>query len=343
MSNEEGDMLDVIRSTFLDYMSKNGVNIDITGGHPIPDGKMHNVPAIGKGKRNKHAYYVLHADGVPTGVFGDHQLGITGKWRSGDLIKVNENEMREMRMQAMNKAKERADASDRLAKDISSACASLLKAIPLAGAHHPYIVKKGVPPGPLLRECDMDYYAYISEEYGQVRLREGSLVIPMFSGKKKVCGIQTISDDGSKYYVKGISKVGAYCPVFSDKSDPNKFLFICEGWATAATVNHLTGMATVAAFDAGNLSHVAVKFRNEYKDARIIIAADNDKLSTIGDIENPGVHSATLAAMEINASVIYPHFDEGVDGSDYNDLFNSGGYEATLKQIRDSVKKAVDL
>ena len=83
---------DQIVSQFLDAMASAGVNIDTSGGHPKPDGKLHRADALGKHKwRNKHIWYTLHADGVPSGAFGDFQTGSSGTWCAKKQSEVSDD------------------------------------------------------------------------------------------------------------------------------------------------------------------------------------------------------------------------------------------------------------
>lgn len=55
--------------------------------------------------------------------------------------------------------------------------------------------------------------------------------------------------------------------------------------------------------------------RKLHPDAKIIIAADNDRFTP----GNPGVTHARKAALAVGGLVSIPQFPEGVDGTDWND------------------------
>ena len=310
-------MLDDIRATFKEHMAANGVNIE---GMPIADGKMHNVPAVGKRRNNnRHAYYVLYADGTPAGIYGDHQLGIQGKWRGEGSCEVDISAIKE-------KAAEREEERRKLASEVankSSRMFTFLKRLPLPH-RHPYIVKKGIYATKMVRSAQSDLDAGIFKIY------KGGLVIPMYKTSGDIVGLQSIYPNGKKYFSTGVDKVGSYHPITGTRWPASKVLFIAEGWATAATINQVTGVSVAAAFDAGNLMPVAKALRGRYPQARIIIAADIDHESTSGSIENPGVHFATLAAQEVGARVCYPILEVG---SDFNDLLIEKGAEEVIKQL----------
>ncbi|AZO39622.1 toprim domain-containing protein [Mesorhizobium sp. M2A.F.Ca.ET.037.01.1.1] len=63
-----------------------------------------------------------------------------------------------------------------------------------------------------------------------------------------------------------------------------------RGYSTAARVHQATGYLTITAFDAGNLGPVSKAIRAKYPKARILFAADNDRLVKMPDGRfNPGV------------------------------------------------------
>jgi len=57
---------------------------------------------------------------------------------------------------------------------------------------------------------------------------------------------------------------------------PGQPLIIAEGFATAATMRGVTGLAVAVAFDSGNLVEVARAYRERDPALPIVIAADND-------------------------------------------------------------------
>ena len=86
-------------------------------------------------------------------------------------------------------------------------------------------------------------------------------------------------------------------------------VLICEGFATAATLQEETGNRVYMAFTANNLMAVGRIVREKLPDAEIVFCADND--TTAG---NPGLTKATAAAQAIGASVAVPPIS-----GDFND------------------------
>lgn len=93
--------------------------------------------------------------------------------------------------------------------------------------------------------------------------------------------------------------------------DHGQTLFVCEGYATAATLAERTGHAAYVAFSAGNLLAVATELRDCFPHRRIIIAGDSDPTGRV---------KAEQAARSVRAELSIPEFPEGVAGTDWNDL-----------------------
>lgn len=166
-----------------------------------------------------------------------------------------------------------------------------------AAANHPYVLKKGVKP------------------HGLRALRpEGDnlLLVPYLDESGNIATIQTISPEGDKLLLKHGRVKGCCHPIPGDEDT----IHICEGWATGATINELTGRKVLVACSASNLRAVAETARKQRPDARFVIAADNDH-KTPG---NPGLKHAREAARAIDAEVVIP---EG-DGTDFNDMVTAG-------------------
>ena len=70
------------------------------------------------------------------------------------------------------------------------------------------------------------------------------------------------------------------------------------------------GFATIAAFDSGNVVHVAEAFREKYPEKAILIAGDDDRhLPT-----NPGRAKAELAAKKVGGLTVFRRLDSSPGG-----------------------------
>jgi putative DNA primase/helicase len=138
--------------------------------------------------------------------------------------------------------------------------------------------------------------------YG-LRFSRGSIVVPVRNVKGDLVGLQFIAADGSKKFLTGTAKRGAFHLIGEILSGSP--LAIAEGYATAASIHVATGWPVAVAFDAGNLLPVAQALRGLYPDQQMIICADNDA-QTDG---NPGVAKGAEAARAIGARLWVPDFE----------------------------------
>lgn len=322
--------VDQIVSRFLDAMASAGVNIDTSGGHPRADGKLHRADAVGKKRRgNKHVWYTLHADGVPSGAFGDFQTGLSGKWCAKKQSEMSDDEVEAHRQRVAfaedERARERAIASEAA----SHVAMKVMRSSTRSSGDHEYLTKKSISHTSNTYVTTSDVYYTLPGEGGRKRvISRGCLFIPAYSHDRRLVGGQVIYSDGKKLSIKGTEKKGAYHPI---GLAPEQYdtIVIAEGWATAARIHHVTGFTCAAAFDAGNLKYVAVGFYKKYPNAQIVIAADNDRF-----VEgNPGVRLAMVAASESGACVAIPRFRTDSDGTDFDDLFSEEGAEEVKRQI----------
>lgn len=169
------------------------------------------------------------------------------------------------------------------------------------------------------------------------------LVIAMRNSQREVVGLQLIYPNGFKRYMKGSQPTGSYYGI----GKPNGTLYICEGFATGATVYELTGSAVAVAFSSGNLGSVTRAMRANLPDTKIVICADNDQWTTIriaaGDQPNPGVYYATQAANQSGCELRIPEFsDVETKPTDFNDLRALEGDDTAKQQLTGTAKPAQD-
>lgn len=173
---------------------------------------------------------------------------------------------------------------------------------------HPYLQKKGIK----------SYSLKVSDD--------GRLIIPLFAYDNKISTLQYINADGEKRFLKGEKKQGSFYPIGELQ---NRILF-CEGYATGCSIYEATNELTICCLDAGNLIHVAEKFRDYYPNIEMIICADNDSYKE----KNVGIEEAKETGLTVNAVVVFPVFkDTTTNPTDFNDLHGLEGIEAVRKQI----------
>ncbi len=194
--------------------------------------------------------------------------------------------------------------------------ASLKAAMMWEGAtegSHPYLCRKGI--------CS-----------NGSRVLGDSLLIPMRSIEGKLRSLQMIHSDGSKLFLTGGRTKGCFHVLLRTKSQDDA-IYICEGFATGSTIHAATGGACVViAFSCGNLGPVCKAIREKRPTTRIIVCADNDRLTE----GNPGLAHARAAAAAIHARLCIPDFTG--EGTDFNDMAAIHGISAVKKQLNCSIK-----
>src|SRR5262249_1667959 len=80
--------------------------------------------------------------------------------------------------------------------------------------------------------------------HGNLRVRDGKLLLPLVSIANEVQSVQFIDTDGIKRFLRGGRIEGCFFALDSKAAGP---LVIAEGYATAASICEATGFATIAA------------------------------------------------------------------------------------------------
>ncbi|WP_252177476.1 primase-helicase zinc-binding domain-containing protein [Endozoicomonas sp. 4G] len=176
----------------------------------------------------------------------------------------------------------------------------------LAGAkpadpNHPYLVKKKLPPLGL---------------YQQGRL----LLVALYAEGHKLVNLERITPEGKKFRLKYGLCEGVYHRFGAEAWT----VYVCEGWATGASLYLMDSQAVRVYAAAGkhNLEAVARIARDQNPDSRLIIAADNDTHQP----DNPGLSQALKAAESTGAAVLLPTLKQTSDqGTDFSDFYLATG------------------
>jgi putative DNA primase/helicase len=278
----------------------------------IDDGRIHRCGVDGKKPSNKSGAYRLTADGE----FGGFENWATGsgwqQWRAAKPSQLTQ-EQRCSFLAAQRAAMDKEREERKLASDKARWMWNQSK----EGAH-PYLDRKGV--------CS-----------NGSRVLGDLLLVPMMDWDGEIHSLQTITVEGEKRFLKGGRLGGCFHWIRIGKAT-GPMLYVCEGFATAATVHAATGgKPAVVAFCASNLLPVAKVLRENTPRSVLILCADNDK-KTPG---NPGITAATKAALEVGGRIVIPDVD---GGTDFNDVANTLGMGEARSQLSVSKKpiKVVD-
>lgn len=154
---------------------------------------------------------------------------------------------------------------------------------------------------------------------GGITFQPGDLLLPLHNAGGEVVNVQLINANGDKRMLAG-GQVKAACHTLNGPD--NAVIWLTEGYATGLTVHGLTGETVCVALSANNLAAVAEQLRSHYPDARLLLAADNDRSGT-------GQTRAAEAASRTGGVPALPPTE-----GDWNDVYCQQGAEATCAQLR---------
>ena len=135
-----------------------------------------------------------------------------------------------------------------------------------------------------------------------------NVVIKVIAKDGKQVGSQTIKPDGTKRFTAGMVTDGSFA-VLNGAVEGRTYL--CEGWATAASVALSTGRPAVFCLSSGNLPKVAAILAELRPEADLFVAADNDAA---------GIKAAKESCLQWKAP--------STAGHDWNDVLLAQGAEA---------------
>jgi phage/plasmid primase-like uncharacterized protein len=277
----------------------------------VADGGFHRCNARSRNGKGDGSY-VIYGDGtVPAGGFQNFQDGLG--WQSWRYQPRGRDPTAAEDAEAEKKTEEARKRRDAAVLDGQKRAAGKARrlwdaATPVTA--HPYLKRKQIQTNG------------IRALYGG-----GVLVVPAKNASGTLCSLQFIDKDGRKRFLKGAGKKGCYYAILGHGST----IYVAEGFATAASINEVTGCTAFVAFDAGNLQPVAKMVREKHPSAEVVICADDD-WKTSG---NPGLALARRAARAASAKVARPDFGQNRrDGdSDFNDLFTFIGADAVKRSL----------
>lgn len=231
----------------------------------------------------------------------------TAEWIEAELAKMKLEEQADRKLRQEQAAKECelawADAIDR--------------------GTTPYLKRKGL---------NKLYGAKICPDYPD------TLMVPARDVDGKLWTIQRILpaklDSGLDKLMKKGGKLDA-CFHTIGSIDPEGTIYVCEGFATGASIYEALSVGTVCAFNARNLASVGASLRDRYPSAKLVFCGDDDQWTERnGKPWNPGREKALAAATATGGVAVFPHF-ASLDGrpTDFNDLHTREGLERVKGDI----------
>ncbi|EAI8173700.1 toprim domain-containing protein [Campylobacter upsaliensis] len=281
--------------------------------YPIMNGKIQRCKTKEDKGNEKSGAYLGYLDEYPAGFMQNFKTGIKENWKFR-LEKDYRSSKTEKSYSTINsqkqvqKEQELLNLQEKTALRLQKEWNEAKKAL----NSHLYLKNKG-----------------INNAYDLRVDRFNNLLIPLRDIKGKLWSLQRISESGRK--IIGVIKTKEekeveylarkkgcfYTQVSLEKQ--NEFL-ICEGFATAISLQEYLNKAVIMAIDAGNLISVIEVLKLNYPFTPIILYADND----LKNINNVGLNTAKAIKEKYeDIKVFYPNLDESEakEGlSDFNDI-----------------------
>lgn len=266
-------------TTLLEELDRAGYGIDCLPNRLTP-GEVYRIPAPGKRASNRSGWVILHAENAAT--YGDWSTGEQFDWFAQSQTVITHKP--KPRPEVNNERREAAERAAWLWENATNASDA-----------HPYLLNKQISADGLRQN------------------RADCLIIPMFDSAKPDSGIinlQFITPDGTKRFLKGARKAGAYYRLPGER--PRVFV---EGLATGKTVNAATGREVIVTFDAGNL----IKVTSNIAEPGDVVAADNDNADKARALFSKRLEQYGTGHKYAERTGL-PYFIPNLPGCDFNDL-----------------------
>ncbi|EFW82882.1 LPD7 domain-containing protein [Pseudomonas savastanoi] len=307
-------------SEFLDVLTQAGL---VVKGMPVMNGSRQRVATVNDKHGKKSGVYCGFLDRRPAGWFINYHRADSAKDVTNWVATGGESDpITRLHIRAGAKQAQEDAARDRAVTYAKQTLAAkrLYDRLPAADPAHPYLVRKGIPPTPDIRQT-----------------RNGALVVPFFNASGTFKTLQYIPPEGEKFLFKDAPKQEHFL-VVGGSLDPVNPILYAEGYATARSLNLATGLPVVMTIDAGNMVAVAKVLHQQYPDSRHLFMADFDHAKDV----NKGLIMANEAAIAVGGQVLYPTFNDAEIArgfTDFNDLHQSRGLDAVREQTAPLIRQ----
>lgn len=302
----------------------------VANGHPFMDGQKHRIETVGDKKGERSGFYVGHLDGHPAGYIKNNRTGAEVKWKAKGYS-LSPEEKAKLAAEAAQKLQMRSEQKKQAQEAAVGRIKYYMESYLPVQTGTPYLNAKGIKPQP-----------------GIFTDREGQKTfIPVYNAAGELRSMQYIQADGTKRFAKDSEQEGCMHVVGQQDLAKAKTIILSEGYATAASIKEATDdtVASVAAFNSGNLPLVAKVLSAKYPQAQFLVAGDDDLAVEAKQGNNPGKEKALEAAKILNCRAVFPVFAPGEQSSehkaftDFNDLAQKSkfGREGLAKQINEAI------
>jgi putative DNA primase/helicase len=251
--------------------------------------------------RSKNGWYIAYGDFL---IMGDWLTGTTETHKPDGYQQTRQDNER-IKQSIERHKKEKSCLQNQTANYARQTYESAAEV-----AVHPYLTSKGL------------------DSSDGLKIVKNQLLVPLVNlMSQQVENLQRIFPDGAKRFLKHGRITGLCYPCGFKNGLWSKQLekvFICEGFATAATIYQMTQQPVLAAMNANNLLPVAKLALKKWPGSEIVIAGDDDYLTEQSTGINPGKAKAFEAANLLGVKVSFPPFlpkHKKAGLSDWNDYW----------------------
>lgn len=297
-------------------------------GLPVMDGKIKRAKVEGDRGSEKSGAYVGYTNGYPAGYIENFKTGERVNWKFKLEQEVQVKSLSNAEIEAIKKTNElraaqRKEEQLRLNEKTAARLKDEYDNAQIAQVNHPYLKAKGI-------------------EVQNLRVdRFGNLLIPLSDSDGKIWSVQRIAANGNK--IIGVIKTQKErengeeysarkkgCFYSSEPLDLHEQFYICEGFATAKSIEILLDKPSIMAVDSGNLINVCEALLEKYPHKQITICADNDLKNEV----NTGLNAALKCKEKYpQINVIKPSMaDKNI--SDFNDLMRLKGVAVARADVK---------
>ncbi|WP_318445728.1 DUF5906 domain-containing protein [Photobacterium leiognathi] len=292
----------------------------------ISDGQIHRFKTDRKNS-DKPGFYALFSspNGFNAGFFGCWRTGIYQTWQSRPQSSLSDDDIQFMAQIKSCLNEQREKEHEQRGNYASSVWAEAME----ASAHHPYLKRKMLTKLGNIKYANAipcrDFFANKDKQTSLTNV----ILIPVLNAEGQIQSLQAINGRGDKFFMKGgKTKHGRFT-----LHGENDTIYVCEGYATGATVHQLTNATTVITFNASNLAVVAPEILANNPNSNVIVAADNDHIKELEGKGNKGLEIAKQLADNHHISYSAPIFDDSNKGTDWNDYALSYGCESAHQAL----------
>lgn len=174
---------------------------------PIGDGRLHRFHIPGDRMGSRNGWYVLYADGVPSGAFGSWKTAASFNWSAKGGFDQAEREAFRRRLE--ENQRQRTKAQDERQATASALALTTWEKARTASSAHPYLIAKAM-------------------RHFNLRQLGNELLVPLVDINLKLMNLQRITPGGAKRFLPAGRISG--CFSLHGRIDQVGSLFVCEGW-----------------------------------------------------------------------------------------------------------------